>query len=152
VLATATHRLGLAGSHLLIAIAVPVVMLAFSGLVTGIVHGLVSGDDLAAEAGRFTRAALLHAPAVWVVVGLSAALYGLVPRWSGVAWSGLAASFLLGQLGPMLQLPQWVMNLSPFTHVPAFPDVAVRPLLGLTAVAAALVAAGLAGFVRRDLV
>jgi ABC-2 type transport system permease protein len=46
------------------------------------------------------------------------------------------------------------MNLSPFGHVPLLPAVGMRwtPVLVLGVVAAALVAAGLAGFRRRNLV
>jgi ABC-2 type transport system permease protein len=43
-------------------------------------------------------------------------------------------------------------DLSPYAHVPALPadDLAAGPLLVLTAIAAALVALGLAGYRRRD--
>ena len=45
------------------------------------------------------------------------------------------------------------MDISPFTHVPLLPaaDLDVVPLIALTAVAAALSAAGLAGLRRRDI-
>jgi ABC-2 type transport system permease protein len=150
VLATATPRLRWAASHLLFAVAGPVALLALAGLVAGVVYGLVVGDTTA-ELTRLLRAALLHAPAVWVVAGMAAALFGLVPRSAVSAWAALVAFLLVGLLGPMLQVPQWVMDLSPFTHVPPMPEVAVVPLLWLTAVAATLIGAGLVGFNRRDL-
>jgi len=52
----------------------------------------------------------------------------------------------------LLSLPDWVVKLSPFQHVPAMPadDFALGPLLALTAVAAALAIVGLVGFRRRD--
>jgi len=54
--------------------------------------------------------------------------------------------------GPLLDVPGWVLDISPYEHVPAVPaaTVAAGPLLALAAVAAALTAAGLAGFRRRD--
>jgi ABC-2 type transport system permease protein len=60
---------------------------------------------------------------------------------------------VFGQLGEILQFPQWLLNLSPFTHVPDLPlgEFSVLPLLWLTAVAAVLVVVGLAGFRRRDI-
>ena len=52
-----------------------------------------------------------------------------------------------------LQLPAWAQDISPFTHTPKLPaaDLTALPVLGLIAIAAALVAAGLASFRRRDL-
>ena len=51
----------------------------------------------------------------------------------------------------MLALPQWAYDLSPIEHVRSpVADVSVRPLLALTATAAALTAIGLAGVRRRD--
>jgi ABC-2 type transport system permease protein len=57
-------------------------------------------------------------------------------------------------LGPLMQLSQWVLDLSPFSHIPKVPGagVSATPLAWLLAVTAVLVAAGLAGFRRRDLV
>ena len=68
-------------------------------------------------------------------------------------WAALVAFLLLGQLGPILELPQWAMDISPFTHTPKLPggDLSALPLVSLTLVAAALVAAGLVGFRRRDI-
>jgi ABC-2 type transport system permease protein len=52
----------------------------------------------------------------------------------------------------VLKLNQRVLDISPFTHIPKVPGTAVTatPLVWLTAIVALLVAAGLAGFRRRD--
>jgi ABC-2 type transport system permease protein len=150
LLATATPRLSWAGSHLLFALLAPAGLLALAGLVSGVAYGLVVGD-VGGEPGRLMRAALLYVPAVWVTAGVAAALFGLVPRMTGAAWAVLVGFVLLGQLGQALQLPQWALDLSPFTHVPPVPEVAATPLVWSAAVAAGLIAAGLAGFARRDL-
>jgi len=59
---------------------------------------------------------------------------------------------VVGQLGELLGLPQWVRDLSPFTHLPQVPldPFALGPVLALTAVAAALFAVAYVGFGRRD--
>lgn len=97
-------------------------------------------------------ASLATVPAVWVLIGVAVALFGLLPRAMGIAWGALGACFLVAYLGPLLSLPDWVMDLSPFSHLPLLPaeDAGAGPLLVLTAVAAGLVAVGVLGFRRRD--
>ncbi len=152
VLSTPATRVGLAGSHLAFAFGAPAVMLVVAGLFAGLVYGAATGNP-ASEAGRIASAALVQVPAVWVVAGAAMALYGAVPRFTGLAWGVLVACLLLGQLGPILRLPQWAINLSPFTHVPAFPVESIDPLplLGLLAVAVGLLYFGLARFRTRDI-
>jgi ABC-2 type transport system permease protein len=84
---------------------------------------------------------------------VTVALYGLSRRAAPVAWVVLVATFLASEIGLLLDLPRWVRNLSPFTHVPSLPggEVTAGPLLALLATAAALIAAGLWGVRRRDL-
>ena len=55
------------------------------------------------------------------------------PRMATVSWGVLAAFGLLGQLGPLLRLPRWAMDLSPFTHLPKLPQAAftATPILWL---------------------
>ena len=88
-----------------------------------------------------------------MVVGATVALFGLVPRAAAAAWGVLGACVLLSVLGPLLGLPDWVLGLSPFDHVPQLPadDFSAAPLLALCAVAAALTALGMLAFRRRDL-
>jgi ABC-2 type transport system permease protein len=53
----------------------------------------------------------------------------------------------------VLSLPQWLIDLSPFSHIPAVPaaDVTVLPIVSLVVVAALLFALGITGFRRRDI-
>ena len=37
-------------------------------------------------------------------------------------WGLQTATFLAGELGPPIDLPGWVQNLSPFTYLSHFPD------------------------------
>jgi ABC-2 type transport system permease protein len=87
-----------------------------------------------------------------VLAGLALALFGLVPRATAAAWAALALCLFIGLFGQLIDLPRWVVDLSPFQHVPALPSesFSVAPVAALTAVAAALRAAGMAGFRRRD--
>ena len=152
VLATATPRRRWVGSHLVYAVVGPVVMLALAGAVAGATYGAIVGD-ISGEARKVIGAALIQVPAVWVVVGVAVILFGLFPRLTSLSWGVLVMSLLLGQLGQILQFPQWSLDVSPFSHIPRLPsaDVEVVPLLVLTALAVAMTAIGLRGFQRRDI-
>lgn len=151
LLAGAVSRTGWAGSHLVIAFGGPVLLITAMGVGAGLSHGSSSGDM-----GRFGPvlvSALLQVPAVWVLGGIVVLAFGAAPRLAAAGWVALVLFLLLGQLGPLLELDQWAMDLSPYTHVPKFPagDIDPVPLVWLVLVAAALVAAGLAAFRRRDI-
>jgi ABC-2 type transport system permease protein len=98
-------------------------------------------------------AALAQVPAAWVLAGLGVALIGLAPRLSALTWAALIVSVLLVELGVLFGLNQWVVDLTPFAHVPKLPGSAftAAPVVWLTAVAVALGAVGLAGLRRRDM-
>ena len=151
VLATATGRVSWAASHLVFGALGPALALAAFGLAAGLTYGAIAGD-VGGQLPRALGGAMVQLPAVWVLGGIAAALFGLVPRLAQLTWALLGAFVLIGLLGPLMRLSQSVMDLSPFTHVPRIPggELAVPPLAWLVAVAAALVAAGLAAFRRRD--
>ena len=151
VLATATPRHRFAWSHLIFGLVVPVVVLAIAGALAGATYGAIVGD-IGGQVPRVLGAAMAQLPAVWVLTGTAMALYGLAPRFVGWSWGVLVACVLLGQFGQILQLPQWSLNLSPFTHIPVVPadDVDILPFAILLVVAGGLIAAGLIGFRRRD--
>jgi ABC-2 type transport system permease protein len=154
VLATAVPRIGWAGSHLLVAAVGSAVVLATGGLVAGLAHGLRAGD-LGGQLPRVLGGALVQLPAVWVMAGIGAALFGLLPRLMvGGTWAILGIVLFITTLGEPLQLAQWTLDLSPFAHLPRLPAAAftATPLAWLAVLALALGAAGLAGFRRRDLV
>lgn len=151
VLATAVGRTPWMAGHLVFVVTAPLLLLATSGLVGGVINGLLV-DDLAGGTGDALAAMLVQFPATVVLGALAVLLFGWLPRFTALAWAALVAALLLGQLGELLQLPGWLMDLSPYSHVPLVPTQDVRwvPLLALTAVAAVLTVAGIVGFRRRD--
>jgi ABC-2 type transport system permease protein len=150
LLATALPRLRWARSHLSVVVVSSVLLLAAAGLGTGLAFGMATGD--LDQVPRLIAASLVYAPAVLVVVGLAFALVGLAPRLAKAAWGALALWLVVGMLGQVLRLPDWVVDTSPFEHVPKLPAVPMSwmPVVVLTLVGAALVAAGAAGLQRRD--
>jgi ABC-2 type transport system permease protein len=152
VLATATPRSRWAWSHLVYGVLGPVLVLAMSGLLAGLTYGLIS-SDLSGQVPRVMAAATVQLPAVWVLTGIAMALYGFAPRLAGLSWGALIACLVVGQLGQILQFPQWALDLSPFTHVPDFParDIEPLPVVVLLTIAFLLIGGGLIGFRRRDI-
>lgn len=150
LLATPVSRWGWVASHMVFALAGGAVVLAASGLGLGLVYGLQT-DDLGTVLPHMLGAALAQLPAAWVVAGVALVLFGLFPQFTGVSWAVVSVSLVITLLGPALQLDQWVIDIAPFTHVPKYPDITAGPLLWLTGVAVVLLAAGFAGFRRRDL-
>jgi ABC-2 type transport system permease protein len=152
ILATKVGRVGWALGHVLFAVVGPAVLMALEGVMVGLVHGLRS-HDLGDQFPRIFWSAIVQLPAVWVIAGITVALFGFAPRLAVAAWGLLGVFLLLGELGPLLELKQWEMDLSPFTHVPKLPGAPMRtmPVVWLIAVAGLLTAAGLAAFRRRDL-
>jgi ABC-2 type transport system permease protein len=152
VLATAVGRLQWAASHLVFSIIGSALALLAAGLTVGLTYGATT-PDLGHQLSRVLEGALVQVPAVWVLAAVTVALVGLAPRFATVAWGALGLCVILGLVGAALQLDQWVMDLSPFTHVPRVPGAALTatPLILLLAVALALGGAGLAGLRRRGI-
>jgi ABC-2 type transport system permease protein len=152
VLATRTSRWAYTGSHLAVAAAGVVALVVVGGVAMGIAHGLRVGD-VGPQVSGLLVAALVQVPAAWVLAGLTLALFGLLPRFAAAGWAALVVCLLLGQLGPALRLPQWAMDVSPFTHVPKLPggQLTGTPIGWLLVVSVVLAVAGLIGFRRRDI-
>ncbi|MFE0172585.1 ABC transporter permease [Streptomyces sp. NPDC059002] len=146
VLAGAVGRLRWAAGHLVIAFGGAVLLMLAAGLGMAIGHG--------ADAGAVIGACLAQLPAVWALGGLTVLLVGAYPKAAVASWAVVGVCLAIGWIGPALDLPQAVMDLSPFGHLPKLPggDPNWPPVLLLTLVAAALVGAGLAGLRRRDMI
>jgi ABC-2 type transport system permease protein len=145
LLACTVSRLRWAAGHLTIAFggSALIMLLAAAGFAVG--YGR--------EVGPIVGACLVQLPAVWVIGGLTLALYGAAPRLAPAAWGVAVAVLLIGWVGPALNAPRIVLDLSPFGHLPKLPGVGMEwgPVLTLLALAVVLVGAGLAALRRRDL-
>ena len=151
VLATAISRWRWAASHLVIALAGSVALLAVAGFSTGVSYALAGGAG--SSVPRLLGAAVVYAPAMWLMIGLAVLGFGFAPRLVDVIWAVLAACFVIGLLGEVLRLPDWAQKLSPFERTPALPAATLDllPLALLVALAAVLVLGGLVAFRRRDI-
>ncbi|MGW6688506.1 ABC transporter permease [Streptomyces sp. NPDC054961] len=146
LLAHRVSRLRWAFGHLAVAFGGSALILLLAGLGLGAGHG----EDIGPAVG----ACLAQLPAVWLVGAVAVLLYGAAPRYAPAAWAVAGASLALGWIGPALNLPEAVLDLSPFAHLPKLPGgeaVDWTPLLALTVLAALFLTAGLTALRRRDL-
>lgn len=151
VLATGVTRVGWLGSQLLVTALGVVGLLVVAGLSLGIGAAISTGES--SLLGETVLATLVQAPAVWVVLGVGALLYGAVPRALTAVWVLVGLSLVVGFFGPLLDLPDGAASLTPFGHAGDYPseEISGPAVVVLVAIAAALTAAGLAAFRRRDI-
>jgi polyether ionophore transport system permease protein len=150
LLATPVSRDRWLTSHLAMSFVGGAVVTAAGGLGAGVTVALITGD--LGEVPRLLGASLVYMPAIWLLAAIAIALFGWAPRAALAAWAGMAFCFVIGMFGQLLDLPSWLVDLSPFQRTPQVPaaDLSVGPLLVLTALAAALTVLGMAGFRHRD--
>ncbi len=151
VLAAPVSRRRWAGGHVAVAAAGTVGILALAGAGVGVGYAAIVGEW--EWVARMLGAGLVMVPAMWIIGGVALVAYGISPKLALASWGYYAFVLVVGMLGALLELPQWVLNLSPFEHVPAIPSEAMSwgPVVVLVATAAALAAVGFGALRRRDL-
>ncbi len=100
------------------------------------------------------RGALNIVPVSLLFLGLGLALFGLVPRLTASLTLGLVvASYLLDFVGGYLDLPEAVLDASPFRHIASAPgaDIELAAAVVMLAIGLAGIAVGAIAFRRRDL-
>jgi ABC-2 type transport system permease protein len=151
ILASPVSRRRWAAGHLVVALGGTAILALVCGVAMGAATALVLGD--ARRVPELIAAGAVMVPAMWVLAGAAMLLHGLRPQWALAAWALVAWAFVAAMFATVLDLPQWLTNLSPFEHVPALPAAPMvwAPLAVLTTIAAAAIVAGLAALERRDM-
>ncbi len=120
------------------------------GWATGVGAAVVVDDwSLVPDIGWAT---LNYVPAVLVVLGLTTFLFGVMPRLIPLAWLLVGYAVFLGSFGDLLDVPSWVLGISPFAHPAEMPveRFEVMPCLILSLIAVVGIVCGVFGFRRRD--
>ncbi|WP_416566356.1 ABC transporter permease [Nocardia testacea] len=151
VLATATGRVAWFTGYIGVAALGALALLATTGLTFGVALALSVGDAGYVVDGLVSH--LVFAPAVLLVLAVAALLYGILPQALGATWALFGFALALGFFGPILNLPQWIHDLSPFQHIARIPmeDLRWPALIILTVLAAASATIGVYRFQERDL-
>ncbi|GAA0926856.1 exporter of polyketide antibiotics [Kribbella koreensis] len=152
LLATGVTRYQWLASHVLMALLGTGALVLVGGLGSGISSGASLGN-MGRQLPRMLAAAAVQLPAIWLVTALVVLLFGLAPKLITAAWALFGAFILLGQFGPLFDLPQALMDISPYAHTPRLPggDFSATPVVVLAAIATALLLTGATTFRRRDI-
>ena len=151
VLSTPVRRTSWMGSHVAVAAAGLIVIMLLAGLAAGLAAAIVTGDW-----STFGDLFLAHAnliPAVTLVLGVAAFLFGLIPRiMAAVSWAYVALIIFLSIFGPMLDIPGPLTRLSPLSHLAAYPVESYQgnPVIMVLVLSGLLTTIGLIGFTRRQ--
>jgi len=150
VLALPVSRLRFFLSHMLVSFAGSAAIITIVGLTVGIGAALSTGDS-----GEFLRLfgeTIVKLPAVWVIAGISALLFGVVPRIiTGLSFAVLGIFMLIEFFWEQQALSDTIFAISPFAHVYPTNEITALPLVALTLVAALLTVLGGAAFIKRDI-
>ncbi|MEZ0366321.1 ABC transporter permease [Mycobacterium sp. pUA109] len=152
LLAGAVSRPRWLASHLVLALGGSAAALLLAGGVAGLAYG-VAADDVGGKLPAVLGTAAVQLPAVWLAAAVTVALFGVVPRFTPVAWGVLVGFVALYLLGSLSGASQWLLDLEPFAHIPRVGAGAIDavPLLWLLGIDVALLALGAVAFRRRDL-
>ncbi|HEY3682414.1 MAG TPA: hypothetical protein VGL93_05220 [Streptosporangiaceae bacterium] len=149
VMARGVGRVRWLGSHLLV------------GLAAAVLTAAVGGATMAATAGasgvsgvpRIFLSGLNALPVTLLFAGLAVFAIAVVPRQANTLTIGvLGAAILLSLFGAVLNVPDGVLQISPFHHVALMPaaDFDIGSSAVLAAIGVVLAAVGLFVFARRD--
>lgn len=133
-------------------------VVALGTLVVGGVGGLALAASTAASLddsawiGTLMAAALAHLPVMLLLAGVSVALFGWLPRAQPAVWAVFAVAAVIAYMGPGLDLPEALVEWSPFGLVGTVPaqDVDVTGSLVAGVGGLVLLGLGVLGFTRRD--
>jgi ABC-2 type transport system permease protein len=152
LLAAAVSRSRWLASHLVIAIAGSAVAIMLAGLVAGLTYGTTAGD-IGGTLPTVLGSAAVQLPALWLPAALAVALFGLLPRFTPVAWGLLVGFIAVYLLGSLANSPQWLLDLEPYAHTPLVGtgSFSAIPVIWLLVIDAVAMAVGVIAFRRRDL-
>ncbi len=154
VLAKPVSRTRWMTSHLIMAIVSSGALMLALGLAAGSIYAFTAGD-VGTILPQVLMMCLSKIPAIWIMAGIAALLYGLLPGIvNGVSW-GFWAVFALVEFAWEGKIVNWsVMQISPFAYahytIP-IAELSAPALLGQLCLVAVLTGIGLFGFKRRNL-
>ena len=151
LLARAVSRASLLGSYWLMSMIASVILFVVGGLGFWLSGSIFLDEAIALS--TLMSATLAYLPAAWLLIGFAVALIGWLPKLISLATVMLGFTFFIAFFGGILDLPQFVMNISPLEHVPNMPidEFSVSVFSVMSIIAAALMVVGFIGYSKRDI-
>ena len=119
--------------------------------------GLWSGAETVLEdglnLGETFISAFVYLPGMLIVISIATLLIGCLPKLSSFVWLYVIYCFIIVYLGGILDLPQWMRNLSSFEHIPQIPveDMNDSAIISLLVISIVLTVIGFISYKRRDI-
>ncbi len=150
MLATSLPRRSWLLGHISVTVLGTAIVLLTGAIGLGLGFALVTGDGGAFA--RYLKAMVPYVAPVLLLAAVARLLHGVVPRLAFLAWVGLAVCVVVMFFGQLLNFPQWLIDVSPFSHLALTPaeDARWTPVAVVAVVAAVLSIIGQVGFRRRD--
>ncbi|MCS5718066.1 hypothetical protein N1027_07930 [Herbiconiux sp. CPCC 205763] len=152
VLSSPVSRVRWLVDYLVLGLAAIVIVLLSSAAVAAL--SLAGSGDDAVSAGDVFATAAAQLPAALIYLGLLALLFVLVPKaMIAAGWAFVAVGVVVGNFGGLIGLPEWLRDVSPFTHTPVITGSTTDWSGGvwMAVVAVAAVAASVVLMRRREL-
>ena len=150
LLSTRMRRGHILGARVVEAFLGAFVLQVVVGTGVGIVGGLFADDHWQSFVDTFGNS-LVTLPAIWFIAGLTALIVAWIPQYSWFAWLALAWCVVIGELGPLMNLPEWTQRFTPYWYNPEWPlSTQAWPAAVLMMLSLAMIIAAFLSFERRD--
>ncbi|MCF7924293.1 MAG: ABC-2 transporter permease [Candidatus Izimaplasma sp.] len=150
IISTPTSRHMIIIQYLVFAMILTLISLLITGF--GLWVAIYSVMDNPIALGVVIKGIIIYLPASFIMIGLSAILIGYLPKFTSITWYYLVIAFFFVYLGSLLQLPEWMINISIFAHIPQVPIETINYLIlfVMLAISIIMMGIGIYGYKRRD--
>lgn len=151
VLANPISRIKYLLSFLIISVVNAVVMIFVAGL--GLYAGQFYSMDTPLDFDMVIQSAIVYIPAILSFVGIGTVVIGWGIKLTTLVYAYLAYTFLVNYLGTLLNVKDWMKDITPFEHIPSLPidDFTSGPIITLLLIFIILCVIGVIGFNRKDI-
>lgn len=115
--------------------------------------GAATVTDVELNTREIWQSGLAYLPAIWIMIGIATLLYGWLPKLTGITWIYLFFALVVLYFAGLLEIPESMMTLSPFYHIPEIPmnDWSWLNFISLFALGKLLAVLGFIGYKVRDI-
>ncbi|SFM49096.1 ABC-2 type transport system permease protein [Gracilibacillus orientalis] len=150
LLTTGVSRYRLLSHYLGISIVMGVVSLFIALYGLWAAGAAVMDDPVPFE--NILKAGMSYVPAMLGILAIANLLFAFLPKWTPLVWAYLVFSFFTVYLGGMIDIPEWIANISSFNHIPQIPveEFSWTPLFVLLAIGIIVLILSQFGYRNRD--